>query len=209
MAPPKRPRSEPSQTGIVDLLDGDIPDPDAPASAAELARAHSFAALLDKAEQGRSPPALAADERALLEMATVIRATTAAPAPAPAHHALVEEVLLGALDPQARPPRVSAAFAAAGARRARPRGRWVPWALAASTALAAAAALALWLRPTRTVVLPAPRLPTTFTSRPADAVVGEISREAAADAARRIDAIYSDRLDGYRAAALFRTGGRP
>jgi hypothetical protein len=48
-------------------------------------------------------------------------------------------------------------------------------------------------------------LPLHWRSRPADALVGEIQRKSAGDAAARLDSIYSDRLDGYREATLFRS----
>jgi hypothetical protein len=56
------------------------------------------------------------------------------------------------------------------------------------------------------VTAPAP-VPTHWRSRPADELVGEIRREAAGEAARRIDSIYSDRLEGFRDATLFRSRG--
>jgi hypothetical protein len=46
------------------------------------------------------------------------------------------------------------------------------------------------------------RLPETMRSRAADELVGEITRERSGDALERIDAIYADRLDGYRELAL-------
>jgi hypothetical protein len=44
--------------------------------------------------------------------------------------------------------------------------------------------------------------------RSADALIGPISRESAGDASARIDAIYADRLDGYRERRLAR-GRKP
>jgi hypothetical protein len=41
-------------------------------------------------------------------------------------------------------------------------------------------------------------MPVSWTSRPADALVGRIEREHAADASARLDDIFADRLDGYR-----------
>lgn len=235
MAPPKDPRLELEHSSHdADLLEGDVPDDDAPPSPAELAHAASFAALLDKAEHGRIPPALSADERALLEVATVLRAATGrVELSEAAHRAAVEHALAAAVEPPrrkvARPSdrtsdrtsertseRTSArpeTARSAGARLTRqgPTQRWLPWTLAGTTALAAAAAITLWLRPPRTLVVQAvPRaLPAHWTSRPADAVVGEIARESAGAAASRIDAIYSDRLEGYRAVTMFAPGGEP
>jgi hypothetical protein len=47
-----------------------------------------------------------------------------------------------------------------------------------------------------------------LTSRPADPLIGPISREHAGDASTRIDTIYADRLDGYRERKLAR-GRKP
>jgi hypothetical protein len=58
----------------------------------------------------------------------------------------------------------------------------------------------LWLRAPRVVRVDVPtaQLPLTQQSRPADPLVGPIARERAGDARSRIDAIFADRLDGYR-----------
>ena len=88
--------------------------------------------------------------------------------------------------------------------------RWVPWAVAAaSTLVAAAAILLLWLRVPQqtTVVHETAQIPTSWTSRPADPLVGPISREHAGDASSRIDYLFADRLDGYRERRL--SGGKP
>lgn len=211
MAPYRPPRSRSPENWLED----EVPDVDTPPSPAELAHAASFAALLDKAARGRLPPALDTDERALLETATVLRAAGSEVSEVSlderARHALVTSVLEATAEARR-------AAAGAGVRRvstpmrAHPpppgkswRWRAMPWALAAASM--AAAASALWLREPRQVfVHQAAPVPTALTSRPADAVVGEISRSASAEAARRIDSIYSDRLDGYRATALFRQG---
>jgi hypothetical protein len=85
-----------------------------------------------------------------------------------------------------------------------PIRRWAPWAIAGASTLVAAAAIAmLWLR--SPVVA---RVRPEWTSRPADALVGPIAPERAGDASARIDAIFADRLDGFRAWRLER-GGRP
>src|SRR5690242_20322586 len=59
-----------------DFLTGPVPDPDAEATPAERAHAKTFADLVDKTLAGRTPPAMSADDRALLEVATVIRAAS-------------------------------------------------------------------------------------------------------------------------------------
>lgn len=208
MAPtrPPRPRS------LENWLEDDVPEADAPPSAAELARAAGFAALLEKAERQSLPPALDTDERALLETATVLRAAGGEVGlDERARQALVASVLEATAEARraahgAGVRRVSTPMRAHPAPPGKSwRWRAMPWALAAASM--AAAASALWLRvPREVVVHRAAPVPATFTSRPADAVVGEISRNASGEAARRIDSIYSDRLDGYRATALFRQG---
>ena len=57
-----------------DFLTGTVPEPDAEPTAAERAHAKTFADLVDKTMSGRTPPAMSTDDRALIEVATVIRA---------------------------------------------------------------------------------------------------------------------------------------
>lgn len=199
-----------------DLLDGDVPGVDEAASSSEKARAKSFADLIDKAIAGRTPPALSADERALLEVTTVIRAAAGHAELGAAHKSsIVEQALAQALGPAASTGMRTSSLTSAVMNAAAPTpiSRWrraLPWTVAgASTVMAAAAVLALWLRPPPAAVVvtaPAP-VPTHWRSRPADELVGEIRREAAGEAARRLDSIYSDRLEGYRDAMLFRPRG--
>jgi hypothetical protein len=89
----------------------------------------------------------------------------------------------------------------AGRRFAR---RWVP--LALGIAAAAAAAIigfeAGGRREPRHAPVAREELPAMLRSRPADELVGVISRDRDGDAATRIDAIYADRLDGYRELSL-------
>jgi len=183
-----------------DFLTGTVPEPDAEPTAAERAHAKTFADLVDKTLAGRTPPAMSADDRALLEVATVIRAASGkVELPASTRRSVVEDALRQAVG-------------GAGASTVIPisRGRvrrWAPWAVAATTSLVAAAAVILLL------VRPAPHqaaaaLPTAWTSRPADPLFGPIERDRAGDASTRIDTIFADRLDGYRDHQLAR-GGRP
>jgi hypothetical protein len=186
-----------------DFLTGPVPDPDTEPTAAERARAKTFAELVDKTLAGRTPPAISADDRALLEVATVIRATSGGlELPAPRRRALVEDVLRQAVG--ATPANSMSNVTPLD----RGRRRWLPWSItAASTAVAIAAVLMLWLRP-------APRdqvtveTPASWRSRPADALIGPIAREHAADASARIDDIFADRLDGYRQRRLEKRGGK-
>jgi len=187
-----------------DTLTGPVPDPETEPTPAELAHARRFSELIDKTLAGRTPPAMSADDRALLEVATVIRATRGSLELSPdRQHALVEGALRQA---------VGAGSSDGGSvvpiSRARPR-RWAPWIVAGASTLVAAAALAtLWLRPSD---LPGAQLveaPVEWRSRPADALIGPIAPAHAGDASARIDAIFADRLDGFRARRLAR-GGKP
>jgi len=183
-----------------DTLTGPVPDADAEPTPAELAHARRFSELIDKTLAGRTPPAMSADDRALLEVATVIRATRGSLELAPARQrAVVEDALRQAIG--AAP---SASGSVSPIARARAR-RWAPWALAGASGLVAAAALALiWLRPADPGRRP---VPVEWTSRSADALIGPISRDHAGDASARIDAIFADRLDGFRTRRL--RGGKP
>jgi len=193
-----------------DYLAGPVPEPDAEASAAERAHAKTFAELVDKTLAGRMPAAMSADDRALVEVATVIRAASGeVELPVARRHAAVEDALRQAVGG------AGSAATTAGAIAKLPRTRrWAPWAVAGASSLVAAAALAmLWLRAPRVVehVVPAaPReaqVPASWRSRPSDALVGRIERDRAGDAATRIDTIFADRLDGYRERRL--VGGEP
>ena len=189
-----------------DILYGLVPDPDAEPTAAERAHAKTFAELVDKTLSGRTPPAMSADDRALLEVATVIRAASGGLAlPAAKQSALIEDVLRQAVGVGApiAPTRVRAApggVTPIGRGRAR---RWAPWVIAGASTLVAAAAIAmLWLRtppPSAPAQSPvAEAVPARWTSRPSDPLIGPIPRERAGDASARIDYIFADRLDGFR-----------
>ncbi|HEY6174738.1 MAG TPA: hypothetical protein VIX73_09855, partial [Kofleriaceae bacterium] len=123
-----------------DTLTGSVPDPDAEPTSIELAHARRFAELVDKTLAGRTPPAISADDRALLEVATVIRATHGNLDLAPAQQAVVvEDALRQAIGAG---PASGASVAPIAQARA---GRWAPWIVAGASTLVAAAALAmLW-----------------------------------------------------------------
>jgi hypothetical protein len=185
-----------------DPLTGSVPDPETEPTPAELAHARRFADVVEKTLAGRTPPAMSADDRALLEVATVIRATRGnldlAPAAA---RAVVEDALRQAIG-EAPGGGATAPFART------PMRRWAPWAVAgASTVVAAAAIALLWLRAPSAGTATG-GVPSEWMSRPADALVGPIARDRAGDASARIDAIFADRLDGFRARRLAR-GGKP
>jgi hypothetical protein len=187
---------------------GRVPDPDTEPSPAELAHARRFAELVDKTLSGRTPPAMPAGDRALLEVATVIRATHGkVELTASKRHAAVEAAL-----------RQSIGASPAGSVQVTPIARarmWrrAPWIVAGTATLVAAAAIAmLWLQAPRGTghgnSLAHRAVPEAWTSRPADALVGPIARDHAGDAGARIDTIFADRLDGFRTRRLAR-GGKP
>ncbi|HWO22103.1 MAG TPA: hypothetical protein VNO30_25245 [Kofleriaceae bacterium] len=189
-----------------DILTGLVPDPDAEPTAAERAHAKTFAELVDKTLSGRTPPAMSADDRALLEVATVIRATSGGLPLAPAKQRdLIEDVLRQAVGVGGGAGTGTSSGAMPGVvpiERARAR-RWAPWIVAgASTLVAAAAVVTLWLRTPSRPSAPAPpvarAVPASWTSRPTDPLIGPIPRERAGDAGARIDYIFADRLDGFR-----------
>lgn len=200
-----------------DTLTGPVPDPETEPTAAELAHARRFAELVDKTLSGRTPPAMSADDRALLEVATVIRATRGNLELAPsAQHAAVEDALRQAIGTGSQG---SAPVTSIIEARARLRRR-APWIVAATSTLAAVAAVAaLWLRTPGGAVHGHPvahraELPLEWTSRSADALIGPIARDHAGDASARLDAIFADRLDGFRGFHEFRArrlarGGKP
>lgn len=187
-----------------DILNELPPEPDAEPTAAELAQATAFAALVEQSLAGAAPPpAMAADDRSLLELATVIRAAHGRmELPAATGHSLVEAALRQAIGaPSPVGSSIAAVVGVTSIASARAKRTWLPWSVAgASTAIAAAAVAMLWLRgPERsadTLVQHAP--PAAWTSRPADPLIGQIPRERAAAADTRIDRIFEDRLEGYR-----------
>jgi len=189
-----------------DILTGPVPAPDAEATPTERAQAKTFADIVDKTLAGRTPPAMSAEDRSLLEVATVIRAATGkAELSATKRRSLVEDALRQAVGG------AGTAVASGVTPISRARKRWVPWAIAgASTLVAAAAILLLLLRTPQATgeqqakIEPKPPVPVEWTMRSADPLVGPISRDRAGDAATRIDAIYADRLDGYRQRQLAR-----
>jgi hypothetical protein len=186
-------------------LAGFVPEPDAEPTPGELAHARRFAELVDKTQAGRTPPAMSADDRALLEVATVIRATRGHVELAPARqHEIVEDALRLALGARVG----GGGTPVPSLPRPRPRAaRFTPWLITgASTLVAAAAVATLWLRAPRPAV--AAQFPPEWMSRSADALVGPIARDRSGDAGVRIDEIFADRLDGLRARRLARGGKR-
>jgi hypothetical protein len=192
-----------------DSLDPDpVPAPDAEPTAAEKARARAFSDLVDKVVAGRTPAAMSAEDRALVEVATVIRASRGlVELPAPRRASLIEQALRGAVETprghETVPPAAEAPRDQLAERRA--RGPRAPWFVAGVATVVAAAAVLLAI--TRSpdgarTPPPAASVPEHHLSRPADPLVGVIPQERAGDAAARIDAIFADRLDGYRELAF-------
>jgi hypothetical protein len=179
-----------------------VPEPEVEPTASELAHARRFAELVDKTSAGRTLPAIAADHRALIEVATVIRATHGTAWLAPSRLDAAVEHALRAASPAARAPEAPVAPPRRSAGR-------TPWLVSAASAVVAAAAIALWLHapsaPPRTAGAPPPA---EWTSRPADPLVGPIARDHAGDAEARIDALFADRLDGFRTRRLQRGSQR-
>jgi len=193
-----------------DILSAPVPDPDAEPTAAERAHARTFADLVDKTLSGRTPPAMSADDRALLEVATVIRATSGGLELAPQRtRSIVEDALRQAIGAN------SAATSMGGVTpitAAKSRRRWVPWAIAATSSIVAVAAIMmLWLRTPKQLAAPvAPvaqqETPANWKSRPVE-LPGPITRDKSGDALSRIDYIFADRLEGFRERRL--RGGKP
>jgi hypothetical protein len=189
------------------LADEPIPAPDDEPTAAEQARARAFGDLIDRAVSGRDmPAAMSADDRALLEVATVIRgASGKLELDGDRTSSLIDAALAHATDKNrpksaSLPPPLGAPAAPIPIGRA--RRAWLPWSVAAVAGAVATAAIAMLLVRAPRAPAARPRLPETQRSRAADELVGEITRERSGDALERIDAIYADRLDGYRELAL-------
>ncbi len=201
-----------------------LPAPDDVADAAEKARARAFGELIEKVLSGRPPAAVPADERALLEVATVIRAA-ARPVELDTlrTRSIVESALATAIERKGgghptgsitspTDPGLRVRGGVIPLSRARGR-RLAPWLLSGlTTAVAAAAIAALVLRPATTAptpdgaLAPAP-VAVHLRSRPADALIGVITAAPTLDAASgavvlRIDTIYADRLAGFRERTL-------
>ncbi|MFT3693238.1 MAG: hypothetical protein QM831_08855 [Kofleriaceae bacterium] len=172
-------------------------DDDDEITATERAQAKTFAELVDKALAGRTPKVMSADDRALLEVATVIRATKGTiELGAEQRSSIIESALKKAVGDTKQP----AAIAVVPIGRAKKPAVRAPWIVAGASMVVAAAAVVLWLRAPHRAVAPPPAtavLPENQTMRPTDPLIGPISHEHG-DTTARIDTIFADRLDGYR-----------
>jgi hypothetical protein len=188
------------------------PGPDQPPGAVEQARADSFARLVDDLVAGDPlPPAMDSDDRALVEVATMIVASTRELGLGEARRDrliddALERAVLGRRPATIPPPDVAedepitgdSRVTTIGRRRAEPILRALPWVVAS---LAAAAAVLLFVpRPTDIAgpTAMASQPGEIHRSRPADALVGMIRPEDSGGASERIDTIFSDRMAGYR-----------
>lgn len=195
-----------------DILSAPVPDPDEEPTAAERAHARTFADLVEKTLSGRTPPAMSADDRALLEVATVIRATSGGlELSAGKRHSIVEDALRQAVGAPTAAASLGGVTPITKARR-RLFSISGPWAVAGgSTLVAAAAVVMMWVRTPKQVERPraptaAAETPSSWRSRPVE-LPGPIAREQSGDAISRIDYLFADRLDGYRERRL--RGGKP
>lgn len=204
-----------------DLRLGPLPAPDAPADAGEKARARSFGELVDKLLTGRTPAAVPAEDRGLLEVATALRAAVRpVELNAGKQRSIIEAALATAIErrggggggPRLTDPSITAAAAGVVPLRGPRWRRAAPWAIAGVTSAVAAAAVAILIAgrrpPPPPPVAAQPTLPTHWRSRPADPLIGAIAREASGDALGRIETIYADRLAGYRERTFERPGLR-
>jgi len=206
---------------------------DLTASREEQARATALGDRVDELIAGAArPPAMQAEERALLEIATSVRASAGETAGdlSPLRIRSIVDGALASADDRSRahttsPPapddeapqtgdsatetgeRVGDADAADELSVRRLAARAAPWLVAIASA--AAAVLLAAKPPAPAPIIPAagPRLAESLRSRPADAVVGRIDRAESAMASSRIDAIYADRMRGFRALSLAKAGG--
>jgi len=206
--PPTSPTTAPNEGD--DELDA-VPEPDTAASSSERMRAAQFASLLDDEVNGSPPPALAVATRNQLETAMAMRASVGhATLDDATAAAMVASVLRDASE-RAQPVAVVDELAAQrrkAQQRSSHRASRTPWLVAGgSMVVAAAAVLMLVLRPAPpTTPAAKTNVPLAWQSRPADPLVGAIDRAEAGNAAARIDAIYADRLDGYRNARYAQAG---
>lgn len=185
----------------------------AEATAEERARAQALSRLVDAMLAGEpAPPALPAEDRALLETATTIHATLGRARLGPARTArLVERTFADAVGHAPARTSLRSRSADGHSKRGAPerasfrrRSHWT-FALVVGAGAAAAAVLA-FVPFSRGPVPRAPEIavgrPHKERSRPADPLIGPIARADSGEARARIDVLYADRLAGYRALRL-------
>lgn len=172
-----------------------IAEPTPEATVEEKARASKLAKLVDAMLDGAAaPPALEAEDRAMLEAATAIRAGLGNATLDPDRKAsIIDAALAGAA--ATRPKRAPTAPTAPTAALRPTRRVVLPWMV---TAMCAAAVLFLLLRPA--ALAPPGRPPARMHATPLHELIGEIPADRRSDASARIDAIYADRVAAYQAA---------
>ncbi len=205
-----------------DRHDQDVPEPDTPATAAEKSRAENFGRLIERVMDGDTPPpAMDSDERALVEVATMVVASERdIELSTERKRALIDQALeravLGRASAGRKRPGVSDApkpppspraesVDSLDARRESRFARMLPWVVAS---VAAAAAVVMFVTraaepiaretPVEHVPMVPAEMEAFHRSRPADDLIGRIPAEQAGAASERLDAIYADRMAGYR-----------
>lgn len=196
-------------------------------TSSERARAEGFARLVDGLLAGDPiPPAMDSEDRALLETATMVVASTQeVRLSSERTRSLVDDALEQALtgrsgdsspgatgDEPASPARKreDTDVIRINRRRSDRAVRALPWVVA--TVAAAAAILLFFTRPenlgdtTGAEVASQYSYSMSHRSRPADNLIGQIPPESYGDASSRLDMIYTDRLAGFRDLTLRRGG---
>jgi hypothetical protein len=179
-----------------------VPEPDDASTSSERMRAAQFANLLDDNAKAAASPALEISVRQTLETAVALQASAG-------HSSLsnqqANDMVSAVLSSVIAQPKAVDDVSAMKLRRQQKNRTITPWLVAASSAVVAAAAVVfMMIRPTPSQTNRT--LPLAWQSRPSDAVVGVIDRQHSGDAIARIDAIYQDRLDGYRSALYAKAG---
>lgn len=174
-----------------------------PASPIEQAEAAAFARRVADLLDGEPlAPAMAVDDRAMVIAAGQILASSNVVELDPVRQRrIIDRAFeLGASSHAAVEVDSSASWPAPR-RQAERAMRALPWAVAS---IAAAAAVVLFvIRPTdRREARDPAALPIEMTSRASDDLVGRIPRAEVSAASARVDAIWSDRMAGYRALRL-------
>jgi hypothetical protein len=180
-------------------------DDELAASPVEQAEAAAFGRRVADLLDGEPlAPAMAVDDRAMVIAAGQILASSNVVELDPVRQRrIIDRALALGLSARAGVEADSSASWPAPRRQAERAMRALPWAVAS---LAAAAAVILFVtRPADREARDPAAPPVELTSRPSDDLVGRIPRAEVAAATGRIDAIWSDRMAGYRALQL---GGR-
>jgi hypothetical protein len=186
-----------------DVPNDAVPEHDAPETDSERHQARAFGKLIEGLVAGEAPPpAIDADQRELLDVASTMRASLGeVELEGVRRDAIIDAAFARVLGTRsgARAPVADVTPLHGGGRS---RLRYLPW---ATTVIAAAAAVALWIGRPAPSVPPAarasihtPSLVDQHLSRPADLLIGKIERGDADQASARIDIIVADRMAGYR-----------